>query len=33
MIEDSKDILQNSNTKDKEKYLLNYKINSLQEIN
>ena len=33
MIEESKTILQNSEIKDKEKYILNYKINSLQEIN
>ena len=33
MIEQSKALLQNSKIKDKEKYILNYKINSLQEIN
>ena len=33
MIEESKVLLQNSEIKDKEKYILNYKINSLQEIN
>ena len=33
MIEESKILLQNSAIKDKEKYILNYKINSLQEIN
>ena len=33
MIEQSKALLQNSEIKDKEKYILNYKINSLQEIN
>ena len=31
-IEESKDLLQNSEIKDKEKYILGYKINSLQEI-
>jgi F-type H+-transporting ATPase subunit epsilon len=33
MIEKSKALLQNSEIKDKEKYILSYKINSLQEIN
>ena len=33
IIEESKALLQNSEIKDKEKYILNYKINSLQEIN
>jgi len=33
MIEESKVLLQNSEIKDKEKYILSYKINSLQEIN
>ena len=33
MIEESKTLLQNSKIKDKEKYILSYKINSLQEIN
>jgi F-type H+-transporting ATPase subunit epsilon len=33
MIEQSKVLLENSEIKDKEKYILNYKINSLQEIN
>ena len=33
MIEESKVLLQNSEIKDKEKYILNYKVNSLQEIN
>ena len=33
MIEESKILLQNSAIKDKEKYILNYKINSLQEVN
>ena len=33
MIEESKNLLQNSEIKDKEKYILSYKINSLQEIN
>ena len=33
MIEESKALLQNSETKDKEKYILSYKIDSLQEIN
>jgi len=32
-IEESKDLLQNSEIKDKEKYILSYKIDSLQEIN
>jgi ATP synthase F1 epsilon subunit len=32
MIEESKVLLQNSEIKDKEKYILSYKINSLQEI-
>ena len=33
MLEKSKNLLQNSEIKDKEKYILNYKIDSLQEIN
>jgi F-type H+-transporting ATPase subunit epsilon len=33
MLEESKALLQNSEIKDKEKYILSYKINSLQEIN
>ena len=33
MLEESKILLQNSEIKDKEKYILNYKVNSLQEIN
>jgi F-type H+-transporting ATPase subunit epsilon len=33
MIEDSKALLQGSEIKDKEKYILNHKITSLQEIN
>jgi len=33
MIEQSKVLLENSEIKDKEKYIINYKINSLQEIN
>jgi len=33
IIEESKALLQNSEIKDKEKYILNYKINSLQEVN
>ena len=33
MIEQSKVLLENSEIKDKEKYILNYKINSLQEVN
>jgi F-type H+-transporting ATPase subunit epsilon len=33
MIEKSKNLLQNPEIKDKEKYILSYKINSLQEIN
>ena len=32
MLEESKNLLQNSEIKDKEKYILGYKINSLQEI-
>ena len=32
MIKESKMLLQNSEIKDKEKYILSYKINSLQEI-
>jgi F-type H+-transporting ATPase subunit epsilon len=32
-IEESKVLLQNSKIKDKEKYILSYKIDSLQEIN
>jgi hypothetical protein len=33
MLEESKTLLQNSDIKDKEKYILSYKIDSLQEIN
>ena len=33
MLEESKILLQNSEIKDKEKYILNYKINSLKEVN
>jgi F-type H+-transporting ATPase subunit epsilon len=33
ILEESKTLLKNSETKDKEKYILNYKINSLEEIN
>ena len=33
MLEESKALLQNSEIKDKEKYILSYKINSRQEIN
>ncbi len=33
MIEEAKVLLQNSEIKDKAKYILNYKIDSLQEIN
>ena len=33
MLEQSKALLQNDENKDKEKYILNYKISSLQEIN
>ena len=33
MLKESKSLLQNPEIKDKEKYILNYKINSLQEIN
>ena len=33
MLEDTKTLLQNSEIKDKEKYILSYKINTLQEIN
>ena len=33
MLEESKALLQSSETIDKEKYILNYKINSLQQIN
>ena len=33
MIEKSKNLLQNPEIKDKEKYILSYKINSLLEIN
>ena len=33
MLEDSKTLLQNSEIKDKERYILNYKIDALQEIN
>jgi ATP synthase F1 epsilon subunit len=33
MLEESKILLQNSEIKDKERYILSYKIDSLQEIN
>ena len=33
MLEDSKTLLQNSEIKDKERYILNYKVDALQEIN
>tara|TARA_B110000285_G_C15002013_1_gene551901 strand:+ start:303 stop:692 length:390 start_codon:yes stop_codon:yes gene_type:complete len=33
IIDESKTLLQNSEIKDKEKYILNYKINSLKEVN
>ena len=33
ILEESKSLLLNPEIKDKEKYILNYKINSLQEIN
>ena len=33
MIEDSKTLLQKSEIKDKERYILNYKVDTLQEIN
>ena len=33
MLEESKALLQSSETIDKEKYILNYEINSLQQIN
>ena len=33
MLEESRNLFQNSETDDKEKYFLSYKINSLQEIN
>ena len=33
MLEESKNLLQNPEIKDKEKYILSYKINSLLEIN
>tara|TARA_B100000767_G_scaffold207015_1_gene193938 strand:+ start:249 stop:638 length:390 start_codon:yes stop_codon:yes gene_type:complete len=33
MIEDSKTLLQNSEIKDKERYILSHKVNVLQEIN
>ena len=33
MIEDSKTLLQNSEIKDKERYILSYKVDALQEIN
>jgi F-type H+-transporting ATPase subunit epsilon len=33
MLKESKDLLQNSETKDNEKYILSYKIDTLQEIN
>jgi F-type H+-transporting ATPase subunit epsilon len=33
MLKESKDLLQNSETKDNEKYILSYKIDALQEIN
>ena len=33
MLEESKTLLQNPEIKDKEKYILSYKVNVLQEIN
>ena len=33
MLEDSKTLLQNSEIKDKERYILSYKVDALQEIN
>ena len=33
MLDDCKTLLQNSEIKDKERYILSYKINTLQEIN
>ena len=33
MLEDSKTLLQKSEIKDKERYILNYKVDALQEIN
>ena len=33
MLEDSKSLLQKSEIKDKEKYILSYKVDALQEIN
>jgi hypothetical protein len=33
MIENSKTLLQNSEIKDKERYILSYKVDALQEIN
>ena len=33
MLEESRALIKNPEIKDKEKYILNYKINSLQEIN
>ena len=33
MLEESKELLKNSEIKDKEKYILSHKIDSLQEIN
>ena len=33
MLEDSKSLLQNSEIKDKERYILSYKVDALQEIN
>ena len=33
MLEESKALLKNSEFNDKEKYILNYKIDTLQEIN
>ena len=33
MLKESKDLLQNSETKDNKKYILSYKIDALQEIN
>ena len=33
MLEESKSLIQNSEIKDKEKYILSYKVDTLQEIN
>ena len=33
MLEESRNLLQNSETNDKERYFLSYRISSLQEIN